>query len=115
VHRISVGALGLARRGAPSEAQRQAAATLHGPSGGPQRQRSNPRPTRPPAVAGAPQAQKGGETIANATGNVANDFYHRWRDDVATMKKLGVKTYRRGAKGGGDGERRGGGRRARAW
>ncbi|KAI8476896.1 MAG: beta-glucosidase 1B [Monoraphidium minutum] len=39
-------------------------------------------------------SQKGGETIANATGNVANDFYHRWRGDVATMKRLGVKTYR---------------------
>lgn len=28
------------------------------------------------------------------TGNVANDHYHRWREDVAMMKKLGVKTYR---------------------
>lgn len=40
------------------------------------------------------QAQKGGETQFNETGNVANDHYHRWREDVATMKKLGVKTYR---------------------
>jgi beta-glucosidase/6-phospho-beta-glucosidase/beta-galactosidase len=28
------------------------------------------------------------------TGNTANDFYHRWQEDVAMMKKLGVKTYR---------------------
>lgn len=32
--------------------------------------------------------------MGNATGDVANDFYHRWREDVAMMKKLGVKTYR---------------------
>jgi beta-glucosidase/6-phospho-beta-glucosidase/beta-galactosidase len=28
------------------------------------------------------------------TGNIANDFYHRWAEDVAMMKQLGVKTYR---------------------
>ncbi|KIZ04410.1 beta-glucosidase [Monoraphidium neglectum] len=39
-------------------------------------------------------SQKGGETVDNANGNVANDFYHRWQGDVAMMKKLGVKTYR---------------------
>ncbi|GBF91257.1 beta-glucosidase [Raphidocelis subcapitata] len=38
--------------------------------------------------------QKGGETEFNMTGNVANDFYNRWPEDVATMKRLGVKTYR---------------------
>lgn len=28
------------------------------------------------------------------TGDVACDHYHRWRDDVALMKKLGLKAYR---------------------
>jgi beta-glucosidase/6-phospho-beta-glucosidase/beta-galactosidase len=40
------------------------------------------------------QTHKGGEVIGNATGDVAIDHYHRWREDVAMMKKLGVKTYR---------------------
>ncbi|GBF98739.1 glycoside hydrolase family 1 [Raphidocelis subcapitata] len=39
-------------------------------------------------------AQKGGETQGNANGNVANDHYHRWREDIELMKTLGVKTYR---------------------
>jgi hypothetical protein len=52
---------------------------------------SAPAHTRPCAPQ---QSQKGGETVDNANGNVANDFYHRWQGDVAMMKKLGVKTYR---------------------
>ncbi|KAI8474346.1 MAG: glycoside hydrolase superfamily [Monoraphidium minutum] len=39
-------------------------------------------------------SQKGGETQGNATGNVANDHYFRWREDLELMKRLGVKTYR---------------------
>lgn len=38
--------------------------------------------------------QKGGETQGNATGDVANDHYHRWREDLEMMKRLGIKTYR---------------------
>jgi len=49
---------------------------------------------RPTPTQQTPQSQKGGETAFNMTGNVANDFYNRWREDVAMMKKLGVKTYR---------------------
>ena len=35
-----------------------------------------------------------GKTNNNATGDVADDHYHRFKDDVALMKALGVKTYR---------------------
>ena len=30
----------------------------------------------------------------SATGDFAGDHYHRWRDDVALMKEMGVKAYR---------------------
>ena len=32
--------------------------------------------------------------VANATGDVADDHYHRYKEDVQLMKALGVKTYR---------------------
>jgi len=35
-----------------------------------------------------------GKTNANATGDIADDHYHRYKEDVALMKALGVKTYR---------------------
>jgi beta-glucosidase len=35
-----------------------------------------------------------GKVVNNATGDVANDHYHRYKDDVQLMKALGVKTYR---------------------
>jgi len=35
-----------------------------------------------------------GKTNNNATGDVADDHYHRYKEDVALMKALGVKTYR---------------------
>src|SRR6478752_6249135 len=35
-----------------------------------------------------------GKTNNNATGDVADDHYHRFKDDVALMKALGLKTYR---------------------
>jgi beta-glucosidase len=35
------------------------------------------------------------EKVANGdTGEVADDHYHRWQDDVALMKSLGLKAYR---------------------
>src|SRR5690349_10996101 len=35
-----------------------------------------------------------GKVINNATGDVADDHYHRYKDDVQLMKALGVKVYR---------------------
>lgn len=35
-----------------------------------------------------------GHTPENATGDVACDHYHRWPDDVALMRRLGLKSYR---------------------
>lgn len=35
-----------------------------------------------------------GKTVNNATGDVADDHYHRYREDVQLMKTLGVKGYR---------------------
>ncbi len=35
-----------------------------------------------------------GKTVDNATGDVADDHYHRYKEDVQLMKSLGVKTYR---------------------
>ena len=35
-----------------------------------------------------------GRTNSNATGDVADDHYHKYKEDVALMKALGVKTYR---------------------
>jgi beta-glucosidase len=35
-----------------------------------------------------------GKTVNGATGDVANDHYHLYKEDVALMKALGVKTYR---------------------
>jgi beta-glucosidase len=35
-----------------------------------------------------------GKTVAGATGDVATEHYRRYKDDVALMKALGVKTYR---------------------
>ncbi|KAF8059426.1 BGLU42 [Scenedesmus sp. PABB004] len=39
-------------------------------------------------------AQTPGKIADNTTGDVACDMYHRWRDDVALMKQLGIKHYR---------------------
>lgn len=35
-----------------------------------------------------------GRVVNNATGDVADDHYHRYREDVQLMKSLGVKSYR---------------------
>ncbi|MEZ5427220.1 MAG: GH1 family beta-glucosidase [Pyrinomonadaceae bacterium] len=35
-----------------------------------------------------------GKTVDGATGDVADDHYHRYKEDIALMKNLGVKTYR---------------------
>ena len=35
-----------------------------------------------------------GKTVDNATGDVADDHYHRYTEDVRLMKALGVKAYR---------------------
>lgn len=35
-----------------------------------------------------------GKVVANATGDVADDHYHRYKEDVQLMKSLGVKSYR---------------------
>src|SRR5690349_13119614 len=35
-----------------------------------------------------------GKTVNGATGDVADDHYHRYKQDVQLMKALGVKVYR---------------------
>lgn len=35
-----------------------------------------------------------GKIADNSSGNVAIDMYHRWEEDIALMKALGVKNYR---------------------
>ncbi len=35
-----------------------------------------------------------GNTRFNANGDIACDHYHRWREDVAIMRELGLKSYR---------------------
>jgi beta-glucosidase len=35
-----------------------------------------------------------GKVVNNATGDVADDHYHRYKEDVQLMKAVGVKTYR---------------------
>lgn len=35
-----------------------------------------------------------GKTVGGATGDIATDHYHRYKEDVGLMKALGVKTYR---------------------
>ena len=35
-----------------------------------------------------------GKVVNNATGDVADDHYHRYKEDVQLMKGLGVKAYR---------------------
>lgn len=35
-----------------------------------------------------------GKTVNGATGDVADDHYHRYKEDIALMKALGVKSYR---------------------
>src|SRR5258708_3101717 len=35
-----------------------------------------------------------GNVVNNATGDVADDHYHRYKEDVQLMKSLGVKSYR---------------------
>jgi beta-glucosidase len=35
-----------------------------------------------------------GKTVEGATGDVADDHYHRYKEDVQLMKSMGVKTYR---------------------
>jgi beta-glucosidase len=39
-------------------------------------------------------ARTPGKVVGNATGDVADDHYHRYKDDVQLMKALGVKGYR---------------------
>ena len=35
-----------------------------------------------------------GKTFAGDTGDVADDFYHRYRNDIALMQRLGLKSFR---------------------
>ena len=35
-----------------------------------------------------------GHILHNDTGNVACDHYHRYKEDIAIMKKMGLKAYR---------------------
>src|SRR4051812_24905152 len=35
-----------------------------------------------------------GKTVEGATGDVADDHYHRYKEDIQLMKALGVKSYR---------------------
>jgi len=35
-----------------------------------------------------------GKVVENATGDVADDHYHRYKEDIQLMKSLGVKSYR---------------------
>jgi beta-glucosidase len=35
-----------------------------------------------------------GKTVSGDTGEIACDHYHRWREDVALMKQLGLRAYR---------------------
>src|SRR5690242_2732951 len=35
-----------------------------------------------------------GKTVDNATGDVADDHYHRYKEDIQRIKNLGVKSYR---------------------
>ena len=35
-----------------------------------------------------------GHTVNGDTGDVACDHYHRWREDIALMKELGLQAYR---------------------
>lgn len=35
-----------------------------------------------------------GSVANNATGDIADDFYHRYRDDIQLMKSLGIKAFR---------------------
>src|ERR1700710_216710 len=39
-------------------------------------------------------SQEQGKIFENHTGNDACDHYHRWREDVALMRELGLKNYR---------------------
>lgn len=39
-------------------------------------------------------AERPGRTRNGDTGKVADDFYHRYKDDIATMKELGIKHFR---------------------
>ena len=39
-------------------------------------------------------ARTPGKTLNGETGDVACDHYHRWPEDIALMKELGVQTYR---------------------
>jgi beta-glucosidase len=39
-------------------------------------------------------SQTPGRIFENHNGNVACDHYHRWREDIALMKQLGIKAYR---------------------
>lgn len=35
-----------------------------------------------------------GKTVNGDTGDIACDHYHRWKDDIALMKRIGLKAYR---------------------
>src|SRR5512132_777545 len=39
-------------------------------------------------------ARAPGNVAGGETGDVACDHYHRWREDVALMKSLGLRAYR---------------------
>jgi beta-glucosidase/6-phospho-beta-glucosidase/beta-galactosidase len=39
-------------------------------------------------------SEKPGKVRNGDTGKVADDFYHRYKEDIATMKELGLKHFR---------------------
>jgi beta-glucosidase len=39
-------------------------------------------------------SQTSGNVLNGDTGNIANDHYHRWQDDVSLMQSIGLKAYR---------------------
>jgi beta-glucosidase/6-phospho-beta-glucosidase/beta-galactosidase len=47
-----------------------------------------------PATTVIAVAAAAGKIADNTTGDVACDMYNRWQEDIALMKKLGVKHYR---------------------
>ena len=47
---------------------------------------------RGPSIWDSPYSD--GHVVGNMNGNVATDHYHRYKEDVALMQKIGLKNYR---------------------
>ena len=60
------------------------------------RTRSRAPPTRMAAAnrSGTPSVTRRGGPGTGETGDVACDHYHRWQDDIALMRELGIGSYR---------------------